>query len=1734
MKQTMKHLVSFVALIAMMVSLCSAMVFPAAAATDEYETLLNTAFVVNPAWSGLKEGTPISFEFRGKTVEDVYDADFYFASFDAAWARAQSLKLSNPTILLTAGTYSADIKLTGGLTLLGPNAGVDPNTKSADKKTAWTKAARNAEAVLTGSISVVQKAVTANVTIDGVTFGAGSAYLDYLRTTGSSELTVKNTVFATEGNTKSYNYVFFMRSAGHSRTVRMENIYVSGYGDNLTTSTPAYSFMAPYFSELYVENLAYVDCPIGFLAKTWFANGVAPVIEISNSCFYNADPETPQGYVLSIDNAAESHDFISSKADVAIANADARPNSLLQVSDTVFYNASAPAGLIHYEFINKNSVIDLQKNYIYSDTLTTVVTPEYLIDSAANDQTSCFIFRKNVMLNSYKIPTVKGASNDTYINMSNNFFGDTNGKCVYNPVYQDPANGRLIRTEFYVTPDMTQTNLDCQLSVGNWPLAWVDNENYTVEILAYESKDTSFAPIFNFGDKYDAKLYKSAKVNEYGMVSGLTTELEKINLSDLKVAADNTAKVFLNAQPKDAANTYAPSYTINIEVIGDITTCKTFAEAYPGYYMYHPLANGQEVGAMMPFRWEGGIYSFVIGENIFGSVAEIIEHANAKGNTCPTIVVPAGVYTDEILITGSCTILGAKHGINPNVKPYEVLTQDIVDNSMWTLNPTRSNRSEETLFNACLRVAPEADDYVITVDGIMMGIDSSYVDDISRNASNVTILKNILADNAGGGLNRGGSVNSNIFNFSKEYGVGTEYTTVYMYDIRVVNVSHPLIGPLIEKLVVDGLYIDNNRRVVWNSYRSRDVEAPLFSWTNCYFGPVGSGTSGCYFVTSHHSNTGLANMKNIVYFWDSNVFYNAFPTGNYINCYFTGSNMTVYVTNNTVVSDHADSFFGSTASLRTQGDCKTADTSNMIVMKGNHMINYACLTRTYGTAPGTMWDFSGNYYADNTGASVGFTPTEAYKIIHNASGYTLEEATRCKIDYTFLDWNMSQRSDDETVMKAEYIITKDPAKFSNHVYTDTVAGDLEEYPRPYELGEYAKETIYLDANKNITAQSLDIVAAMKVSGKSDVVKFYIDITSLDGKSTESFIISLNRTPNNKAEVVSYDNAVVGNSKIDVASALRLCYYPVFAAGTTNVLSLNAKAEYYADAELTQKIEDVENEPVFLGEPKKAYLKVTSEDGSLIKVYEINMSYVKNNNEVALTGVSTIEGMDKVAANAFEATVSDYEKSATIKVNAVRGASLKLTDASGKIVQPVDGRYGLDLSKAGTNVFTLTATSGNGANTVTYTLTFKRGKSSDASIISVEGARKSNAAYILSFGLKAAGTIAAQVAPGATYDVYYDFACTKKCENGLFVVENNETANAYIKVTSEDGTVTNRAKVVVMTQAGNVNETVITATVGDKTYTALSTGVNVYTVNLPAGVTTVTLKGMVKVSKDETYANFFADPTYNTMIPLSNDNTVKVNLEQKKTVVSVIAPGTTRDGVDKDGNPIQVTVPERRSVLYIYSDRNAVTYTDAAKIASWAKPYVDYLNEGKFGIMQGDEKGNFNATKQITRYEIAAMACRVFGLDVSGFSNVGLSYADSVAAWAQPYVKAVTAAGLMNGSMDAGTGTISFEGSKGATREQVMKILVTICLKSEGINQTGDVYYTENAGEVDMNYAAPNGAAFADEKKVSGWAKPYVHLAVGKYKMINGELKNGQYYLNPKSNITRAEVTKMVACYLGAE
>ena len=334
MKQKMKRMISFIALVAMLVSMFAVFVVPASAAEDEYKALLAEAYVVNPSWKNKVNGDPISFTFRGEAVtmagHTKFDRTAHFSNFDDAYAQAQKDGVKNPVILLTAGTYTETINIKGAVRLYGVNVGIDPNKKSNAKNIAWTnnRSDLSKETVISCTIDVNVKTGSDDLVLDGLTFTNGGAFADYRRSTGSSEITIKNTVFNNAGNETTNYYALYLRSANHNRTLNLQNLYITGQNNEGSVDGMFVGFICPYFIKLYADNIAYVENKVGFLASTWFAAGVAPVIEVTNSCFYNASEGTPVGHIISMDNNATNYNAAISK------DISQRPTATLKLEPT--------------------------------------------------------------------------------------------------------------------------------------------------------------------------------------------------------------------------------------------------------------------------------------------------------------------------------------------------------------------------------------------------------------------------------------------------------------------------------------------------------------------------------------------------------------------------------------------------------------------------------------------------------------------------------------------------------------------------------------------------------------------------------------------------------------------------------------------------------------------------------------------------------------------------------------------------------------------------------------------------------------------------------------------------------------------------------------------------------------------------------------------------------------------------------------------------------------------------------------------------------------------------------------------------------------------------------------------------------------------------------------------------------------------------------------------------------
>ncbi len=104
--------------------------------------------------------------------------------------------------------------------------------------------------------------------------------------------------------------------------------------------------------------------------------------------------------------------------------------------------------------------------------------------------------------------------------------------------------------------------------------------------------------------------------------------------------------------------------------------------------------------------------------------------------------------------------------------------------------------------------------------------------------------------------------------------------------------------------------------------------------------------------------------------------------------------------------------------------------------------------------------------------------------------------------------------------------------------------------------------------------------------------------------------------------------------------------------------------------------------------------------------------------------------------------------------------------------------------------------------------------------------------------------------------------------------------------------------------------------------------------------------------------------------------------------------------------------------------------------------ADYLDAVTYlageGIITGDMDGNFNPDAEITRAEVAAMICRLMGVDDEAQVARNQTYGDVSGHWAEGYITTATRLGVFNGD-----GTGMFRPNDNVTYEQIIKILVCV-------------------------------------------------------------------------------------------
>lgn len=212
----------------------------------------------------------------------------------------------------------------------------------------------------------------------------------------------------------------------------------------------------------------------------------------------------------------------------------------------------------------------------------------------------------------------------------------------------------------------------------------------------------------------------------------------------------------------------------------------------------------------------------------------------------------------------------------------------------------------------------------------------------------------------------------------------------------------------------------------------------------------------------------------------------------------------------------------------------------------------------------------------------------------------------------------------------------------------------------------------------------------------------------------------------------------------------------------------------------------------------------------------------------------------------------------------------------------------------------------------------------------------------------------------------------------------------------------------------------------------------------------------------------------------------------------LAEGThcvTIDVSDDAGNRTRVTAT-------VTAGSAGNVFADTA--SHWARGYASLLYAN--GIMQGEAGSNgqtyFNPDRNLTRQEFAVTIARLLGLDTSDTSATSFADDGSIASWARGAVRAVSEAGIMQGSSSGGQ--LYFSPRAEMTRAEVMTVIGR-CLP--------------------RGYAAAT-LGYSDASSIPSWAREQVQICVSAG-IISGYEDNT---LRPLGNITRGEIAKILALF----
>ncbi|MBP3480382.1 MAG: S-layer homology domain-containing protein [Clostridia bacterium] len=1095
-------------------------------------------------------------------------------------------------------------------------------------------------------------------------------------------------------------------------------------------------------------------------------------------------------------------------------------------------------------------------------------------------------------------------------------------------------------------------------------------------------------------------------------------------------------------------------------------------------YMVNAAVGSYKSGDAYVTEWDGTAYQFTVGKNAFADIDSAVSAAEVDPYIEDRIqlMLASGDF-GELRISSSIDIFGVNWNNSPNTVNPEDPTLP------WTYNPDWTD-SSTNVTNIVIEgsVNEEVNVWGVKVTG---RIYDNYRPISS--AKTVVRFKNIAMEQDDLGVST----------FYDNSPTGRAYN-VYAISLWNSNASN---GAESAKYNADETYFINFRLVKLMTPCTRLIDefvSPKITWEGCYFDDTMDGWTsnfgwlkwkdymtdcsatikGCMFanyfmkdrwqIESYNKNKVGNSFKEQYSELNivDNIFYNNVGEGTFLTIFAHGFSQ-IHIDGNTVINP-TYSGLKHFITFNTQA-IGSDDYSNTITMRDNTVVGLAGFEFPYGSANSKV-DMTGTYFKSSYSANwINETSTQF-------------PTGKVRYDYCYLDAARTQKSNAVPPFTVNGIAPDSDAKT---ISIDYPAGTLSAQLNVSGLEKYE---IY-ESNADFT-NAVDYSRSNKVEEcvlKNQKNYFLLIAYSYDLATAVAYKLTVNKaaTSVDPGELVdTTSGAFVERNALEYNVSLDRNTENFSFAFDMNKVSVDEALNLGDNSEL--ELQDGVYSVLGILPSQTVSLRFKlSKDGAAEYFYVTVTRGLSR--ECSVVSADGVDMNGDVLSATVPGNVAEFKFSVEISEGAVASVW------SGTTVYRMDenGQFVIDDLVSGINEFTLGVTAENGVDYKLYNLVLDKEKSTEAVLYGIDGAVADGNGFTATARNKF--VVNPEISRGATFKVFADASCSQLIEDNTVAIAKDTTV--YIIVTSESGTNVS-APYALTIKKSDEGITVAGETV-DESNPALRT------VTLEDNLENVTLDITAKNASYKLYAD-------KKLTTAASEN---ITLDQGTTYV--YAKVTYSDGESEI-----VTIK-------LVSNRTTVTYKDAAKIPNWAKPYINKLNDSGTGVLQGDDLGNFNASNSMTRYEIAAIAVRLLGIDATQYANVELEYTDTIAKWAENYVKAVTKLGIMSGSNNL-DGQLVFDGKGNTTRAQLAKIIVELSFLDNEMTQSVDAYYQANKEAVDSHY---NSFDFADEASVQNWAKTYMKLAVyANY--FNGSEVNGRNYISGKDNIKRSEIAAVCTRYLG--